>query len=146
MAAAKATQSLFPGWSDQLLDQLFKHIENRAIDRQQRISSEDPTAARFWQIYHYLNEKVITTTDQDGVREVTRETLNHSSDSGLIAINIEHFHNACRLAGQEVIHATQLQRALPKSSPYTYVEIRKVRSVIEKRPLNCWIFRKGGKE
>ena len=146
MAAAKATQSLFPGWSDQLLDQLFKHIENRAIDRQQRISSEDPTAARFWQIYHYLNEKVITTTDQDGVREVTRETLNHSSDSGLIAINIEHFHNACRLAGQEVIHATQLQRALPKSSSYTYVEIRKVRSVIEKRPLNCWIFRKGGKE
>ena len=110
------------------------------------MSSENPTAARFWQIYHYLNEKVVTYTDGDGSRDETRETLNHSSDRTLIAINIEHFHNACRLAGQEVIHATQLHRALPQSSSHTFIEIRKVRSAIEKRPLNCWIFRKAGKE
>ena len=146
MAAAKATQMLFPGWSDQLMEKLFKHVESRAIERQQRVSSENPTAARFWQIYHYLNEKVVTYTDGDGSRDETRETLNHSSDRTLIAINIEHFHNACRLAGQEVIHATQLHRALPQSSSHTFIEIRKVRSAIEKRPLNCWIFRKAGKE
>lgn len=146
MAAAKATQMLFPGWSDQLMEKLFKHVESRAIERQQRVSSENPTAARFWQIYHYLNEKVVTYTDGDGSRDETRETLNHSPDRTMIAINIEHFHNACRLAGQEVIHATQLHRALPQSSSHTFVEIRKVRSVIEKRPLNCWIFRKAGKE
>lgn len=146
MAAAKATQMLFPGWSDQLMEKLFKHVESRAIERQQRVSSENPTAARFWQIYHYLNEKVVTYTDGAGSHDETRETLNHSSDRTLIAINIEHFHNACRLAGQEVIHATQLHRALPQSSSHTFVEIRKVRSAIEKRPLNCWIFRKVGKE
>ncbi|MGR2710521.1 hypothetical protein B7453_19375 [Pseudomonas sp. IB20] len=146
MAAAKATQALFPEWSDQTMEQLYKHVESRAIDRQQLVSSENATAARFWQIYHYLNEKVVTINDQDGVRENTLETLNHSSDRTLIAINIEHFHNACRLAGQEVIHATQLQRALPLSSSHTFLEVRKVRSCIEKRPLNCWLFRKGGKE
>ncbi|MGH8386547.1 MAG: toprim domain-containing protein [Pseudomonas sp.] len=145
MAAAKATQALFPDWSDDNLEQVIKHIERRAIDRQQRVSTENPTAGRFWQIYHYLNERVVSISDDAGNREVTQETLNHSADKDLIAINIEHFHNACRLAGQEVIHATQLHRALPLSTSHTFVETRKVRSVIEKRSLNCWLFRKGSK-
>lgn len=145
MAAAKATQALFPGWNDALLEQLFKHVESRAIDRQQRVSSENLTAARFWQIYHYLNERVISTSDATGDRDHLQETLNHSIDKELIAINIEHFHNACRLAGQEVIHATQLHKALPLSTSHTFIETRKVRSVIEKRSLNCWVFRKGSK-
>lgn len=114
MAAAKATQMLFPGWSDQLMEKLFKHVESRAIERQQRVSSENPTAARFWQIYHYLNEKVVTYTDGDGSRDETRETLNHSPDKTLIAINIEHFHNACRLAGQEVTRLSGVRKALEK--------------------------------
>ena len=145
MAAAKATQALFPDWSDDALEQVIKHIERRAIDRQQRVSTENPTAGRFWQIYHYLNERVVSISDAAGDREVIQETLNHSADKDLIAINIEHFHNACRLAGQEVIHATQLHRALPLSSSHTFIETRKVRSVIEKRSLNCWLFRKGSK-
>jgi len=145
MAAAKATQGLFPDWCDDALEQVIKHIERRAIDRQQRVSTENPTAGRFWQIYHYLNERVVSISDDAGDREVIQETLNHSADKELIAINIEHFHNACRLAGQEVIHATQLHRALPLSTSHTFVETRKVRSVIEKRSLNCWLFRKGGK-
>ncbi|OFJ42649.1 hypothetical protein BJN42_26550 [Pseudomonas koreensis] len=145
MAAAKATQALFPDWSDEVLAKVFKHIETRAIDRQQRISTENPTAGRFWQIYHYLNERVVTHTDDAGEREVIQETLNHSNDKSLIAINIEHFHNACRLAGQEVIHATQLHRALPMSTSHTFIETRKVRSAIEKRALNCWVFHKGSK-
>lgn len=145
MAAAKATQALFPSWTDQILEQVLKHIEARAMDRQQRVSTENPTAARFWQIYHYLNERVTTIDDGDGHREETHETLNHSADKELIAINIEHFHNACRLAGQEVIQATLLHRALPLSTTHTFIETRKVRSMIEKRPLNCWLFRKGGK-
>ena len=145
MAATKATQALFPDWSDDALEQVIKHIERRAIDRQQRVSTENPTAGRFWQIYHYLNERVVSISDEIGDREVIQETLNHSADKSLIAINIEHFHNACRLAGQEVIHATQLHRALPLSTSHTFVETRKVRSVIEKRSLNCWLFRKGSK-
>jgi hypothetical protein len=145
MAATKATQALFPDWNDAALEQVIKHIERRAIDRQQRVSTENPTAGRFWQIYHYLNERVVSISDEIGDREVIQETLNHSADKSLIAINIEHFHNACRLAGQEVIHATQLHRALPLSTSHTFVETRKVRSVIEKRSLNCWLFRKGSK-
>jgi hypothetical protein len=145
MAAAKATQALFPDWSDDALEQVLKHIESRAIDRQQRVSTENPTAARFWQIYHYLNERVVTHTDSTGSRDDFHETLNHSADKCQIAINIEHFHNACRLAGQEVIHATQLHRALPLSSTHSFLGTRKVRSVIEKRSLNCWVFRKGDK-
>lgn len=145
MAAAKATQALFPDWTDEVQQQLIKHIERRAIDRQQRISTETPTAARFWQIYHYLNERVITQTDASGEHDTTVEILNHSADKTLIAVNIEHFHNACRLAGQEVIPATQLHRALPQSTSHTFIETRKVRSIIEKRALNCWVFHKGSK-
>lgn len=144
LAAAYATQMFFPDWSNHDLDQLAAHIESRAIDRQQRCKSEDPTAAKFWQIYHYLNEDVVTTIDADGEREETRETLNHSTDRELIAINIEHFQQRCRMAGQEVIPDTQLRRALASSTTHKFIELRKARSRIEKRSLNLWFFSKRG--
>lgn len=144
LAAAYATQPLFPDWKDRDTENLAKHLEARAIDRQQRCRSEHPTAAKFWQIYHYLNEDVVTIIDSSGEREETRETLNHSNDRNLIAINIEHFQQACRNAGQEVIPDVMLRRALPNSTTYPFIEIRKVRSPIEKRSINCWLFKKGG--
>lgn len=142
MAAAYATQAFFPDWTDRDTAALAGHLETRAIDRQQRCKSEDPTAAKFWQIYHYLNEDVVTISDKDGEREEIRETLNHSIDKDLIAINIEHFQQRCRLAGQEVIADATLRRALVSSKTHKFIEIRKARSRIEKRPLNLWFFHK----
>lgn len=144
LAAAYATQALFPGWTDRDTESLARHLETRAIDRQQRCRSEHPTAAKFWQIYHYLNESVVTITDADGTREEIRETLNHSVDRELIAINIEHFQQSCRTAGQEMIADNMLRRALPQSTTHKFLEIRKVRSPIEKRSINCWLFSKRG--
>lgn len=144
MAAAKASQALFPDWSDRDLELLAKHLEGRALERQQRCSAENKIAAQFWQIYHFLNEDVVTIADSDGKREEIRETLNHSADKELIAINIEHFQQACRAAGQEVLLATLLRRHLPQSTTHKFLEIRKVRSRIEKRPLNCLVFSKRG--
>lgn len=144
LAAAHATQVLFPGWAERDTENLAIHLESRALDRQQRCRSEHPTAAKFWQIYHYLNEDVVTITDSDGEREEIRETLNHSVDRELIAINIEHFQQACRKAGQEVIPDTMLRRALPSSTTHRFIEIRKVRSPLEKRSINCWLFSKRG--
>lgn len=142
LAAAYATQPLFPSWTDQTLEDLAKHLEGRAIDRQQRCRSENPTAAKFWQIYHYLNEDVVTITDADGEREETRETLNHAIDKELIGINIEHFQQACRKAGQDVIPDAQLRRALASSTTHRFIESKKARSRLEKRPLWQWIFSK----
>lgn len=144
MAAAYATQVLFPQWKDRDTEGLAKHLEARAIDRQQRCRSENPTAAKFWQIYHYLNEDVVTTIDGDGEREEIRETLNHSIDKELIGINIEHFQQACRKAGQDVIPDTQLRRALASSTTHKYIETRKARSRLEKRSLWLWFFSKRG--
>lgn len=144
LAAAYATQALFPSWIDRDTESLAGHLEARAIARQQRCRSEHPTAAQFWQIYHYLNERVVTITDSDGTREETHETLNHSNDRQLIAINIQHFQQTCRQAGQEVISEAMLRRALPQSTTHTFIETRKVRSPLEKRSIWCWIFKKRG--
>lgn len=144
MAAAKASQLLFPAWTDKDLDALAQHLEGRALERQQRCSAENRTAAQFWQVYQFLNEDVVTITDSDGEREEIRETLNHSADPNLIAINLEHFQQACRNAGQEVIPAALLRRYLPQSTTFKFLETRKVRSRIEKRPLNCLVFLKRG--
>ncbi len=144
MAAAYATQALFPDWTDRDTDSLAKHLEARAIDRQQRCRSENPTAAKFWQIYHYLNEDVVTIIDADGEREEIRETLNHSIDKDLIGINIEHFQQACRKAGQDMIPDTQLRRALASSTTHRFIETRKARSRLEKRSLWLWFFSKRG--
>lgn len=144
MAAAEATSMLFPTWGERDLDAMAQHLELRALDRQQRISAENRIAAQFWQIFHFLNEDVVTITDGEGTREEIRETLNHSADKGLIAVNLEHFQQACRQAGQEVIPAALLRRHLPQSSTFKFLEHRKVRSRIEKRPLNCLVFLKQG--
>ncbi|MGK4311679.1 toprim domain-containing protein [Pseudomonas mosselii] len=146
MAAAKATQAFFPAWTDNDLEALAKHLDGCALERQQSIGAENRSAAQFWQIYHFLNEDVVTITDGDGTREQIRETLNHSSDKELIAINLEHFQQACRQAGMEVIPAATLRRVLPLSTTHSFIEVRKVRSKLEKRPLNCWVFAKRGKE
>ena len=42
---------------------------------------------------------------------------------------------------QEVLTRAQLQRALPQSTTYTFVEARKAYSRIERRTINCWIFK-----
>lgn len=144
LAAAYATQALFPAWTDRDTESLAKHLEARAIDRQQRCRSENPTAAKFWQIYHYLNEDVVTIIDGEGEREETRETLNHSIDKELIGINIEHFQQACRKAGQDVIPDAQLRRALATSTTHKFIETRKARSRLEKRSLWLWFFSKRG--
>lgn len=144
LAAAYATQALFPNWTDRDTENLAKHLETRAIDRQQRCRSEHPTAAQFWQIYHYLNESVVEITEKGETREEIHETLNHSADRDLIAINIQHFQQRCRHAGQEVISEALLRRALPQSATHPFIEIRKVRSRIEKRSIWCWLFSKRG--
>lgn len=141
LAAAHATQALFPAWTDGDTEHLAKHLEQRAIARQRRLGSENADAAAFWQIYHYLNERVVTITDNNGTREEKHQTLNHSNERGVVAINIEHFQEACRKAGQEVLTRAQLQRALPQSTTYTFVETRKAYSKLERRTINCWIFK-----
>lgn len=142
LAAAKATQPLFPTWTDRQIESLAKHLESRALDRQQTLSAESKTASVFWQAYHYLNEQVVTIEDADGRRQETRETLNHSSDKELIAINIQHFQAACRAAGLEAIPTVLLQKALKKSRTHPFLETRKTHSRIEQRSLNCWLFKK----
>lgn len=144
LAAAKATQALFPAWTDRDVESLAKHLEARALDREQTRSSENKTAAQFWQAYHYLNEQVVTIDDADGRRQETRETLNHSSDKGLIAINIQHFQATCRAAGLEALPTVLLQKALRQSRTHPFLETRKCHSRIEQRSLNCWIFKKSG--
>ncbi|WP_207267450.1 toprim domain-containing protein [Pseudomonas sp. GW101-3H06] len=142
LAAAYATQALFPDWTDADMENLAKHLEQRAIARQQRCRSEHPDAATFWQIYHYLNERVVKISDSEGDREEIHETLNHSAERGVVAINIEHFQEACRKASQEVLTRAQLQRALPQSTTYKFLETRKAYSRIERRTINCWLFKK----
>jgi len=142
LAAAYATQALFPDWADTDTENLAKHLEVRAIDRQQRCRSEHPDAASFWQIYHYLNEQRVTITENGETREEIRETLNHSGEPGVIAINIEHFQNVSRQAGQEVLTRAQLQRALPQSLSFKFIESKKAYSRIERKTINCWLFKK----
>ncbi|MCY1299286.1 hypothetical protein D9M70_488080 [compost metagenome] len=144
MAAAYATQALFPAWSDEQLKEVVRHIKTRALDRQQVISSEPELLTKFWSIYHFLNERVVTITDSDGTREEIQETLNHSIDPALIAINLEHFTQAAKHAGQELLPTTLLRRDLPRSETYPFAGNAKVRSGLEKRPLQCWLFRKRG--
>lgn len=142
LAAAEATRLLFSGWDSSLQNELSQHLTRRALDRQSRVNHEPALLGKFWEVYHYLNEKHLHISDADGERdEISTERLNHSPNPREeIAINMPHLIQTARQHGLTIDE--DVTKLFPKSTTYLFRENKKLRSRLEKRPLNCWVFDK----
>ena len=142
MAAIDALRVLFSNFSDDALDKALSHVEQRAMDRDMRLTAEHPLVQQFWETYHWINDQKMTIKDEQGDSQIEYSRLNHSSDDNLIAVNLNDWFEHARKRGQEVISINDLKRVLPDSQHYRFLGQKRVRSRIEKLPVRCWVFAK----
>lgn len=117
-------------------------VVEMAIARQQAINADHPDVITFWEAFEYLNGD-----EEDPV-------LNHSRDSALIAINLNHFVQRAAEKRQQIPLLTDLKKLLKTSRLHKFVEVKAVNSAINAdynknrdfnhpaRPetVKCWVF------
>ncbi len=66
--------------------------------------------------------------------------LNHSSQPGLIAVNLNQYRELAQRANQPLLDVQTLKKLLPHSRRHKYVANKVVRSRILEKTINCWVF------
>lgn len=126
------------------IKQVHMELMQMALDRQRAISADHPAVAEFWEVFDYLENM-----DDDS-------SVNHSADSGLIAINLNEIYEKAAMHRQNLIEIRTLRSLLKDSRTHKFIEAnRTVRSAIRSRKaehnalydkpetVRCWIFNKG---
>lgn len=122
-------------------------LEKMAIERQKVINADHPLVAEFWEAFEFLNGD---DSDEDYM-----PLLNHSGDSQLIAVNLNHFVQIAAERKQQIPLLTDLKRVLKTSQKHKFLDIRTVKSVIhaswnkgaardnwKPATIKCWVFQK----
>lgn len=124
--------------SDEVHAALQAQIRLMALERQVAINADHPLVDEFWDMYEYLNG------DDD-----YEPALNHSRDSNLIALNLNHFVCVAAEAKQQIPPMRELKHLLKASRRYKYQGQRVVNSAIKGKGASagstserCWIFEK----
>ncbi|WP_419174378.1 toprim domain-containing protein [Desulfosediminicola sp.] len=134
-ACAHALKVLFPNLTQNTLNDFFEYLITRAFAREERIAADHPLVEKFWETFHYINDK-----SRDG------NVLNYSKKDEEIAVNLNQFRAKCIEYGQELIDLTILKRYLVSSKRHKFVEKnRAVHSSVMDKTFKCWIFKKQGK-
>lgn len=101
-----------------------------AIERQQAINADHPHVQAFWELFEHLDSKL----DDD--------SLNHSRDPDLIAINLVEFEERLAKRGLRLpVDAPELKRRLKTSRVRRFVDVKTVNSKITNASKKCWVFR-----
>lgn len=133
-ACGAALAVLFPSLDQERQDKLAIYILERARKREQRLSADHPLVEQFWESFHYLNSQHETKVDN---------FLDHSSDPGIIAVNLSQYRELCQKHGQELPDMKTLKKLLPQSKRHKFVEAgRAVSSQHFNKTMRCWIFSK----
>ncbi|WP_299594302.1 toprim domain-containing protein [uncultured Microbulbifer sp.] len=146
-AMAGALPMLFPSVSESTVKDVQHYIYTRAVSRQGRLSADHPDVQKFWEIYDYLNVRLVDDPDSPAVYatnagKVEAQTLNHSKDPGLIAINLIHYKQQCEMAKVDHPDIKELKKLLPNSRRHKFVGCKNVKSGIDDdRARYCWVFR-----
>lgn len=144
-ACVNALPLVLPKLAASLLPQTETHLQQRAHDRQQRMATDHPTVAAFWEIFDLLNVRELQSEEERlaGIRGEERETLNHSLNSDRIAINLQEFHQACEKARVQRLDLAELKKLLPGSRRHKFIANKTVKSQIhEGKSRWCAVFSK----
>lgn len=111
-----------------------------AMERQHAINADHPVVTQFWEAFEYLEGRATNGLS----------ALNHSSDPGLIAINLNDFAEQAALHKQSIGELTLLRELLKTSRRYPFVDsnrpthsaIRAAGEIARSATVKCWIFKK----
>ncbi|MDO4708558.1 MAG: toprim domain-containing protein [Pseudomonadota bacterium] len=109
-----------------------------AAQRQAAINADHPYVVEFWERFDYLDGKPLANGD--------RIDLDHSRDSGLIAVNLVEFESCLSRNGLHLpCPTTELKRLLRTSKRRRFIEAsRSVNSITGNGTRRCWIFQREG--
>lgn len=144
-AMVSALPLVFPGVSQTTVAEVQHYVYSRAVNRQGRLSADHPDVQKFWEIFDYLNVREVDDPHQPAVygpgSKVEQQTLNHSKDPALIAINLIHYKQQCELAKVDHPDINSLKKLLTNSRRYKFLECKNVKSAIDgDRTRYCWVF------
>jgi len=128
----------------------IKQLAALAIEREQSLAKDHPAVEQFWEAYDYMNGA------GESVDEACEERLNHSRDSELIAINLNHFVQMAADMRQQIPLLSDLKRLLKTSRQRKFIDTKTVNSAIYGRynamrdnhqpakpsTAKCWIFQR----
>ncbi|ABM28502.1 toprim domain-containing protein [Nitratidesulfovibrio vulgaris] len=133
-ACGHALGVIFPTMTDHLKDGLTEYLLLRAKAREQRLAADHPLVEQFWDTYDYLSIQLTKTTSR-------LDPLNHDRRDGVIAVNFNHFLEACRNCGQPTPDIGALKKLLPAGNARRFIAAnRSVHSQHEKKTVKCWLF------
>ena len=133
-ACGHALATLFPERDRSFVEGLDAYVLSRAVERESRLRADHPILEQFWDQFDYLNG----ISKEKGAPD----RLNHSADDALIAVNLNHFLEVSRSAGQQIFDLNTLKKLFPNSKRHKFLEYKVVWSKHESRSYKCWIFKK----
>ncbi|MEW5250763.1 toprim domain-containing protein [Microbulbifer sp. 2201CG32-9] len=137
---------VFPSLSEATVKDIQHYVYLRAVNRQGRLSADHPEVQKFWEIYDYLNVRLVDDSQAPAIYatdggKVEAQTLNHSKDPAWIAINLIHYKQQCELAKVDHPDINSLKKLLPHSRRYKFHGRKNVKSAIDNdRARFCWVF------
>lgn len=112
-------------------------LQQMAIERQQAINADHPHVARFWELFEHVDG-----LNRGGPSEHD-ESLNHSRDAELIAINLVEFEERCAKRGLRLpVDMTEMKKHLRTSRARRFVDVKTVNSAITGSSKKCWVFQR----
>jgi energy-coupling factor transporter ATP-binding protein EcfA2 len=112
-----------------------KLLVEMAIERQQAINADHPFVQSFWELFEHVDGINHRTHDDD--------SINHSRDDSLIAVNLIEFEERVARRGLRLpTDMTELKKQLRTSRHRRFVDVKTVNSKHTNSSKKCWVFQR----
>ena len=118
--------------SAEQLQKVEDFIWSRANSRLERVSGEHPAVQQFWEVYDYLNVRMVDNT--------RHYCLDHSRDEKVIAINMPNFQQIAADARQNIASTAELLPLLKNNKTHKCQGVKVITSALLNKQVKCWIF------
>jgi hypothetical protein len=117
-------------------------IVGMAIERQTIVNGDHSLIIRFWEMFDDLDVEAVK--DDEGKVVVYSGRINHTAKDGLVAVHLPTFTKKCqdRFGTSSVLDISELHRLLSTSKEHAYVDYKVVESVLEKKSMKCYVFKR----
>jgi hypothetical protein len=142
LAMANCLPLVLPSISKQDLADIQATIINMAIERQSIVNGDHALVIRFWEMFDDLDVEAVENSDGDVA--VYSGRINHSAKEGIVAVHLPTFTKKCqdKFGSSSVLDISELHRLLPTSKEHAFVDYKVIESVLEKKSMKCYVFKR----
>jgi len=139
LALLDCLKAVLPDIPTTVMEEAKTLIETMAETRQDSLNEDHPIVQQFWAQFDYMDTRVRELPEGKHIDE--EHQLNHSvTPDTSIAVNLEHFHQQCKLHDLPIIDNKELRRKLPGSKKPKYKKNETTHSKLLRKSIRCWIF------